>query len=53
MCATGRQVTAAEARQLGIVDEVTDLNAVDAAVKFAQSVAGKPQDKCFWRYLME
>ncbi|XP_032423319.1 peroxisomal bifunctional enzyme [Xiphophorus hellerii] len=41
---TGRQVTAAEARQLGIVDEVTDLNAVDAAVKFAQSVADKSLD---------
>ncbi|PWA31191.1 hypothetical protein CCH79_00002860 [Gambusia affinis] len=41
---TGRHVTAAEARQLGIVDEVTELNAVDAAVKFAQSVAGKSLD---------
>lgn len=41
---TGRHVTAAEALQLGIVDEVTDLNVVDAAVKFAQSVEGKPLD---------
>ncbi|KAM4561191.1 peroxisomal bifunctional enzyme [Fundulus diaphanus] len=41
---TGRHVTAAEALQLGIIDEVTDHNAVDAAVKFAQSVAGKPLD---------
>lgn len=34
-------MTAAEALQLGIVDEVTDRNTLDAAVKFALSVAGK------------
>ncbi|XP_037646445.1 peroxisomal bifunctional enzyme-like [Sebastes umbrosus] len=38
---TGRHVTAAEALQLGIVDQVTDHNTVDAAVKFALSVAGQ------------
>ncbi|KAM4557941.1 peroxisomal bifunctional enzyme isoform 2-T2 [Odontesthes bonariensis] len=43
---TGRHVTAAEALQLGIVDEVTDGNTVDAAVKFALSVAGKSLDAC-------
>ncbi|MEQ2177972.1 hypothetical protein GOODEAATRI_009272, partial [Goodea atripinnis] len=42
--AYGRHATAAEALQLGIVDEVTDHSAVDAAVKFAQSVAGKSLD---------
>lgn len=36
-------MTAAEALQLGIVDEVTECNAVEAAVKFALSVAGKMQ----------
>ncbi|GAA6235870.1 peroxisomal bifunctional enzyme isoform X1 [Lates japonicus] len=41
---TGRHVTAAEALQLGVVDQVTDHSTVDAAVKFAQSVAGKPLD---------
>ncbi|TMS06710.1 Peroxisomal bifunctional enzyme [Larimichthys crocea] len=41
---TGRHVTAAEALQLGIVDQVTDHNAVDEAVKFALSVAGKSLD---------
>ncbi|KAM9347007.1 peroxisomal bifunctional enzyme [Symphorus nematophorus] len=41
---TGRHVTAAEALQLGIVDQVTDHNAVDAAVKFALSVAGQSLD---------
>ncbi|XP_037646444.1 LOW QUALITY PROTEIN: peroxisomal bifunctional enzyme-like [Sebastes umbrosus] len=38
---TGRHVTAAEALQLGIVDQVTDHNTVDTAVKFALSVAGQ------------
>ncbi|CAN9497833.1 unnamed protein product [Ophioblennius macclurei] len=41
---TGRHVTAAEALQLGLVDHVTDRNTVDAAVKFALSVVGKPLD---------
>ncbi|XP_033966360.1 peroxisomal bifunctional enzyme [Pseudochaenichthys georgianus] len=41
---TGRHVTAAEALQLGIVDQVTDHNTVDAAVKFALSVAGRSLD---------
>nr|XP_020450482.1 peroxisomal bifunctional enzyme [Monopterus albus] len=41
---TGRHVIAAEALQLGIVDQVTDHKTVDAAVKLAQSVAGKPLD---------
>ncbi|KAK5920997.1 hypothetical protein CgunFtcFv8_024738 [Champsocephalus gunnari] len=41
---TGRHVTAAEALQLGIVDQVTDHNTVAAAVKFALSVAGRSLD---------
>ncbi|CAG5865516.1 unnamed protein product [Menidia menidia] len=41
---TGRYVTAAEALRLGMVDEVTDGNTVDAAVKLALSVAGKSLD---------
>ncbi|XP_051259018.1 peroxisomal bifunctional enzyme [Dicentrarchus labrax] len=41
---TGRHVTAAEALQLGVVDQVTDQNTVDAAVKFALSVAGQSLD---------
>ncbi|XP_026233011.1 peroxisomal bifunctional enzyme [Anabas testudineus] len=41
---TGRHVTAAEALQLGIVDQVTDHKTVDVAVKLALSVAGKPLD---------
>ncbi|XP_069554714.1 peroxisomal bifunctional enzyme [Brachyistius frenatus] len=41
---TGRHVTAAEALLLGIVDQVTDHNTVDAAVKFASSVAGQSLD---------
>ena len=43
MSPTGRHVTAAEALQLGIVDQVTEHNTVDVAVKFAQSVAGEAQ----------
>lgn len=43
MSPTGRHVTAAEALQLGIMDQVTDHNTVDAAVKFALSVAGETQ----------
>ncbi|XP_076018124.1 peroxisomal bifunctional enzyme [Genypterus blacodes] len=38
---TGRHVTAAEALRLGIVDEVTNQNTVDVAVKFALSVEGR------------
>ncbi|XP_029314225.1 peroxisomal bifunctional enzyme [Cottoperca gobio] len=41
---TGRHVTAAEALQLGIVDQVTDHNTVDAAVKFALRVGGQSLD---------
>ncbi|XP_070770894.1 peroxisomal bifunctional enzyme [Enoplosus armatus] len=41
---TGRHVTAAEALQLGIVDQVTDHSTVDAAVKFALSVEGQSLD---------
>uniref|UniRef100_UPI003AAA7D12 peroxisomal bifunctional enzyme n=1 Tax=Centroberyx gerrardi TaxID=166262 RepID=UPI003AAA7D12 len=41
---TGRHVTAAEALKLGIVDQVTDHNTVEVAVKFAQSVAGQSVD---------
>lgn len=44
MSPTGRHVTAAEALQLGIVDQVTDHNTVDAAVKFALSVVGETQN---------
>lgn len=45
MLPTGRHVTAAEALQLGIVDQVTDHKTVDAAVRFALSVAGETQKK--------
>ncbi|XP_034042438.1 peroxisomal bifunctional enzyme [Thalassophryne amazonica] len=38
---TGRHVTAAEALKLGIVDQVTDQNTVDTALKFALSVVGQ------------
>ncbi|KAM6978496.1 peroxisomal bifunctional enzyme [Tautogolabrus adspersus] len=41
---TGRRITAAEALQLGLVDQVADHNTVDAAVKFALSVAGQSLD---------
>ncbi|KAM4609368.1 peroxisomal bifunctional enzyme [Polymixia lowei] len=41
---TGRHVTAAEALELGIVDQVTDKNTVEIAVKFAQSVEGQSVD---------
>lgn len=41
---TGRHVTAAEALQLGIVDQVADHNTVDSAVKFALSVEGRSMD---------
>lgn len=41
MSPTGRHVTANEALQLGIVDQITDHNTVDVAVKFALSVAGE------------
>ncbi|KAM3861759.1 peroxisomal bifunctional enzyme [Diretmus argenteus] len=41
---TGRHVTAAEALKLGIVDQVTDCDIVEVAVKFAQSVAGHSVD---------
>lgn len=45
MFCTGRHVTAAEALQLGIVDQVTDHKTVDAAVKFALGVAGETHKK--------
>ena len=48
MSPTGRHVTAAEALQLGIVDQVTDHDTVDTAVKFALSVAGETQKKNGW-----
>lgn len=48
MSPTGRHVTAAEALQLGIVDQVTNHNTVDTAVKFALSVAGETQEKNRW-----
>lgn len=41
----GRHVTAAEALQLGIVDQVTEHNTVDVAVKFALSVTGEGRGK--------
>lgn len=41
MSLTGSHVTAAKALQLGIVDQVTDQNAVEVAVKFALSIAGE------------
>lgn len=37
----GRHVTAAEALQLGILDQVTEHSTVDVAVKFALSIAGE------------
>lgn len=43
--ATGRHVKAAEALQLGVVDQVTERSCVDAAVKLALSVAGKTQKR--------
>lgn len=41
MSLTGSHVTAAKALQLGIVDQVTDQNTVEVAVKFALSIAGE------------
>ncbi|XP_077435388.1 peroxisomal bifunctional enzyme [Vanacampus margaritifer] len=41
---TGRHITAAEALKLSIVDQLTDQSGVDAAVKFAKSVAEQPLD---------
>lgn len=41
----GRHVTAAEALQLGIVDQVTEHDTVDVAVKFALSVTGEAKKK--------
>lgn len=38
-------MTAAEALQLGIVDQVTEHNTVDVAVKFALSVTGEEKKK--------
>ncbi|XP_061648074.1 peroxisomal bifunctional enzyme isoform X2 [Phyllopteryx taeniolatus] len=43
---TGRHITAAEALELSIVDRLTDHSAVDAAVKFAVSVAEQSLDAC-------
>lgn len=45
LSATGRHVKAAEALQLGVVDQVTEHSCVDAAVKLALSVAGKTQKR--------
>ncbi|KAI3356176.1 hypothetical protein L3Q82_017431, partial [Scortum barcoo] len=42
---TGRHVTAAEALQLGIVDQVADHNTVNSAVKFALSVEEKVRQR--------
>lgn len=44
MSPTGRHVTAAEALRLGIVDQVTDHNTVEEAVKFALRVAGETRN---------
>lgn len=41
MSPTGRHVTAAEALKFGLVDQITDHNTVNVAVKFAQRVAGE------------
>lgn len=41
----GRHVTAGEALQLGIVDQVTDHNTVDVAVEFALSVTGEAKKR--------
>lgn len=38
---TGRHVTADEALKLGIVDQVTDQNVLEVALRFAESVEGK------------
>lgn len=45
-------MTAAEALKLGIVDQVTDHNTVDTAVKFALSVVGKAPNNPSARYLL-
>ncbi|XP_030642344.1 peroxisomal bifunctional enzyme [Chanos chanos] len=39
---TGRHISAQEALKLGIVDQVTDKNACEVAVEFAQRVMDKP-----------
>ncbi|XP_012986566.2 peroxisomal bifunctional enzyme [Esox lucius] len=39
---TGRHISASEALKLGIVDQVTDDNALKMAVEFARSVVGQP-----------
>ncbi|XP_068184977.1 peroxisomal bifunctional enzyme [Antennarius striatus] len=41
---TGRHVTAAEALQLGLVDQVIDHNIIVSAMRFSQRVAGQPLD---------
>lgn len=45
MSPTGRHVTAAEALQLGMVDQVTDRNTVETAVKFALSIIGETHER--------
>lgn len=45
VCRPGRHVTAGEALQLGILDQVTEHNTVDVAVKFALSIAGEAEKK--------
>ncbi|KAK3569436.1 hypothetical protein QTP86_030071 [Hemibagrus guttatus] len=39
---TGRQISAQEALQLGVVDQVTEGNAIQAAMELALSVIGQP-----------
>ncbi|XP_053482058.1 peroxisomal bifunctional enzyme isoform X1 [Ictalurus furcatus] len=43
---TGRHVSAQEALQLGMVDQVTEGNAVQAAMELALSVIGQPLNPC-------
>ncbi|KAG8432640.1 hypothetical protein GDO86_017041 [Hymenochirus boettgeri] len=44
MIVRGRHVPATEAFQLGIVDQVVQTNAIDAAVHLAREIIGKPLD---------
>ncbi|KAJ8004401.1 hypothetical protein DPEC_G00135330 [Dallia pectoralis] len=41
---TGKHILASEALKLGIVDQVTDGNALNMAVEFARRIVGKPLD---------
>lgn len=38
---TGKHIRAAEALKLGIIDEIVEENAVEAAIRLAERVSGK------------